>query len=127
MKKKNQISFEDTLVLYRSTEDGCWIAHSLKTDQIGTGDRIVDALADVIRAVHQVCKAAGKDKTLAYLRAAPAEIRAIADRAKPLPGEIYEIAHKMVHGEWPKYLSADVEPVDSASSFTAHVSNDVCC
>ena len=92
----------EEVVIYYSEEDSGWIAHGLRTDQIGTGDRIVDALADLMKAVHQICAEAAKDKTLAYLRAAPQEIQDIARRAIPLPGEIYEIAYKKVHGQWPE-------------------------
>lgn len=105
----------DTVVIYHSTEDGCWIAHSLRTDQIGTGTRIVDALADVIRAVDQVCAEAAADGSLAILREAPPEVQEILKTAKKLPGEIHDIAYKMVHGEWPKELDPDIKAGDEQS------------
>jgi hypothetical protein len=68
----------DTVVIYHSPEDGCWIAHSLRSDQIGTGRHPIEALADLIKAIKQVFDLAKRDKTIAYLREAPAEIQALA-------------------------------------------------
>jgi hypothetical protein len=98
---KKKIQLDEEAVIYFSEEDQCWIAHGLHTDQIGTGQRIVDALADFIKAVDQILDEAAKDESLAYLREAPREIRKIYKTAQALPGEIYEVAHKMVHGRWP--------------------------
>jgi len=100
------IEFTDQAVIYHSAEDGCWIAHSLRTDQLGTGADMTRALADLIRAIHQVLDVSAADETIAFLREAPAPIQALAKTSKPLPREIYEVAHKMVHGNWP----ADIEP-----------------
>lgn len=49
----------DTCVIYYSREDKCWVAHSVRTDQIGMGDCVVHALADLMRAVEQVLRIAG--------------------------------------------------------------------
>ncbi len=94
--------FEDHVVIYHSAEDGCWIAHSLKMDQIGTGERIVDALADFIRCANALLKLADSDESIAYLREAPDAIKELARNSKVLPREIYEVAHKHATGEWPK-------------------------
>ena len=93
---------EEGFVIYESREDGCWIAHGIRSDQIGTGDSVVEALADAIRAVGQVVSLANEDPTIEPFRGAPARIRKMAERAAPLPGEIFEIAHKMATGEWPR-------------------------
>lgn len=98
----------DSVVIYWSKDDACWIAHSLRTDQIGFGSRVVDALADVIRAVAQSHEVAASDPRIAAYQDAPQEIQQLADQAAPLPLEIYEIAHKMVHGEWPMDLKVDL-------------------
>ena len=90
--------FEDRLVVYRSDEDGCWVAHSLRTDQVGTGDSIVSALADVIRAVYQVCATAEADDTIAYLREAPPEVQRLADRVEQLPEELVDEAARLAGG-----------------------------
>ncbi|MGC9261671.1 MAG: hypothetical protein ACP5I8_16525 [Phycisphaerae bacterium] len=83
----NGYHFSDTAVIYHSTEDNCWIAHSLRTDQIGTGERVVDALADLIRGVRAVLRLAQKDESIAYLREAPPEIKKLATRSRKLPHE----------------------------------------
>jgi hypothetical protein len=97
--KKHQA---DSFVIYRSDEDQCWVAHSLRTDQIGTGERMVDALADVLKAVYLVQDEALKDGSLAAYREAPKEIQDLAKKAKKLPTEIFDVAHMIAHGEWPK-------------------------
>ncbi len=111
--------FSDEIVIYHSRKDRCWIAHSLRTDQIGTGGRIVDALADAIRAVQQVVAEAVKDPTLVVLRDAPTSVQKYRSKSQKLPREIYEIAHKMVHGEWPADLDLSVEPKRESQRFTA--------
>ena len=94
--------FRETCVIYESSEDGCWLAHGLRTDQIGTGNCVVDALADFMKAIDQVLKIASQGKNISVLRPAPPEVRAMAKTARRLPREIYEIAHKKVYGHWPQ-------------------------
>ena len=84
-KARKIMPFDDSAAIFFSQEDNCWIAHSLRTDQIGTGKNAVDALADVIRAVNQVCCQAQCDKSLAYLREAPPKIQKIAKSTCKLP------------------------------------------
>src|SRR3982751_5626770 len=107
--KPSRTHLVESAVIYHSREDECWIAHSLRTDQIGTGNRIVDALADLIRAVDQVRRVAKADRTVALHRDAPKDIQRLAKRAKPLPREIYEVAHRMVHNEWPTYIEPNFQ------------------
>jgi len=64
------------------------------------------ALADLIRGVDQLLEIAGEDGTVAYLREAPKEIQQMLGNGKPLPKEIYEVAHKLARGEWPQ----DIDP-----------------
>ena len=97
---------QDEIIIYFSKEDGCWIAHSLRTDQIGTGGRIVDALADALKAIDEVFDLAARDKTVAHLREAPAEVKRKVKRSARLPREIYEIAHQKARGHWPKDWTA---------------------
>jgi hypothetical protein len=118
--KKKKITIDESAVIYFSHEDNCWIAHGLHTDQIGTGVRIVDALADFLKAVEQICEEGEKDRTLAVLREAPPEIKARYKAANKLPGEIYEVAHKMVHGQWPNNWSPP-EPLEGKEAFKAKV------
>lgn len=101
MTKKKKTRTFDTCVIYFSRTDDCWIAHSLRTDQIGTGDCIINALADNLLAVSQVAIAAKEDPTLTLFRDAPKAIKDKALRAEELPREMYDIAYKMVHGSWP--------------------------
>jgi hypothetical protein len=91
----------DACVIYYSREDRCWIAHGLRTDQIGTGDCVVHALADLMIALQELADLAAEDPSIAMLREAPPAVQKKARSAQPLPRELYEIAHKIVHGEWP--------------------------
>lgn len=112
--------FRDAAVIFFSQEDGCWIAHSLRTDQCGTGVGIAYALADLIRAVDQVCEIAREDETVAYLREAPQDIQKMAATGKKLPREIYEVAHKMARGQWPENIEPEFKAQDD-QAFTAEV------
>lgn len=122
--KKSTTHFSDTAVIYHSPEDGCWIAHSLKTDQIGTGEQVVDALADLIRGVHAVLRLARKDHSIAYLRAAPSEIKRRAAGSKKLPSEIFEVAYRRATGRWPQDWSIP-EPKKDSESYTAQIADDL--
>ena len=93
--------FKDTAIIYHSVEDGCWIAHSLRTDQIGTGEDMIQAFADLIRGIDGLLEIAGEDETIAYLREAPEEIQGLAEKSGQLPKEMYEIAHKLERTEQP--------------------------
>jgi predicted RNase H-like HicB family nuclease len=93
--------FRDTCVIYESKEDGCWIAHSLCTDQIGAGESVVEALVELMRAIEGLLQLARQEGDIQVLREAPPQIQRLAEKADPLPGEILDIAHKMVHGQWP--------------------------
>lgn len=99
--------FRDTFAIYYSRKDKCWIAHSLRTDEFGTGDCIIDALTDGIKAVDQVVRLACKRSDIELFRDAPDNIKAMVQRAQPLPGEMFDIAHKRVYGEWPE---EDIKP-----------------
>ena len=92
----------DECVIYYSNEDDCWIAHSLRMDQIGTGPCAMEALSSLLRAVDFVMEDAAKDERLAYLREAPQDIQALKQIATRLPREVFEIAYKMAHGRWPQ-------------------------
>jgi len=99
--------FADKVVIYESREDGCWIAHSLRTDQIGTGDCVVEALADAIKAIDELVALAEEDGSVALFRPAPAKIRRMAETAAKLPREVYEIAHRRARNTWPREI---IEP-----------------
>lgn len=104
--------FEDMAVLYHSADDNCWIAHSLRTDQIGTGGDMGEALEELIRGIDQLLAIADSDATVAYLREAPTAIQDLAKHSKKLPAEIYEVAHKRARGCWPE----DIQPAFNTTS-----------
>lgn len=109
-KRDGRIRFSEKFyecLIWDSNEDGCWIAHSLHTDQIGTGDCVLEALADMMKAVNQTYELYQQEPDIAFLREAPSKVSRLADRAAPVPKEIYEIAHKMVNGDWPNYIKAE--------------------
>lgn len=122
MSRKKDHKSRDTAVIYE--QEGYWVAHSLRTDQVGVGDRIVDALADLIIATHQVCDLAAEDDTIACFREAPAKIQRMAAQAKPLPGEIYEVAHKMATGEWPEGWEPPTPTKDGRKKYRTEVSKE---
>jgi len=118
---QRKTNLAESIVIYSSKEDACWIAHSLKTDQIGTGDRIVDALADVLKAIHLIQDEARKDSSLAVYRRAPKDILAKAKKAKRLPNDIFEVAHKMVHGDWPADWNPPEPKRENVAAFKADI------
>lgn len=122
MKKKR---LEDIAVIYRSDEDGVWVAHSLRTDQIGTGDGVVDALADLLRAIDTVWEIARADKSVAFLREAPKDIQRLSKSAKRLPAEIYEVAHKLARGQWPAEIEPTFEVKRGSKKFFAEIKEPV--
>jgi hypothetical protein len=99
-----QDDFRESCVIYYSPDDKCWIAHGLRTDQVGTGDCVVDALADLMKAIDQILALARQEGDIEVLREAPPEIQKRAQSAKQLPIELCEIAHKKVRGTWPAEL-----------------------
>ena len=95
-KRLNSIApFDDHLVAHWSDEDGCWTAHSLRTDQIGTGPTRLDALADLMLAVYQVCELAAEDDSIQYLREAPPEVQRLASVVDAIPPDEVEAAHRI--------------------------------
>lgn len=109
----------DTIVIYHSPEDGCWLAHSLETDQIGDGESVLEALECLMRGLKFLHAEAAKDATLRAWRKASDEIFAMSKAAKPLPGEIMDIACKRVHGVWPADLPVKVDPDTDDGPYTA--------
>lgn len=114
----------DTCVVYFSKADGCWVGHSLRTDQVGTGDCVLEALADLLKAVKGLLELKAEDPDIEVLRRAPDKIRRMAEKAEPLPRELYEIAHKMVQGDWPGDIPVDVTP-PHRRSFKANMRESV--
>ena len=105
--------FSDTFVIYKSMPDRCWIAHSLRTDQVGVGDGVIDALVDGMRALDQLITLAQQEKDIAVLRDPPPYIRDMARHAEELPEELHAIACKKLYGKWSKYVSVTAKPIVS--------------
>lgn len=91
----------DECVIYYSKQDGCWIAHSLRTDQIATGKCVLDAYVALLSVIESLLQVATMEKDIRILREAPKDIQARAERAIPLPGDLCDYAYKRIHGEWP--------------------------
>jgi len=123
---RERIKLNETLVIFYSDEDQRWIAHGLRTDQIGDGDSVIAALEDGIRAIDAVLSVAHDDPTVAVLREAPADVQARARNSTPLPREIYEIAHRRARGDWPDEVPVDVTPKSSAS-FKTEIGEEAHC
>ncbi len=104
-------------VIYFDPEDNVWIAHSLYMDQIGTGQSVVDALADLIKAVQQVLDAAKRDPDANLFRRAPKEAFDQARKAQKLPDEVYHIAYRKVYKRWPEGLTVDYKPSKNPKAF----------
>lgn len=122
MTKGNIKPFNDTAIIYYSEDDGCWIAHSLRTDQVGTGVDMGRALADMIRGIDGLLDLARADETIAYQREAPAEIQERLTSSKKLPKEIYEVAHKIARGEWPQEIEPSFQAQNTDEDFSAEFS-----
>ena len=92
--------FTDTFVIYPSElEQGVWVAHSLNTDQIGTGECVLEAYVALLRALRALLEEAGKNPKLCLLNPAPKEVRDRCKHARRLPLEIVEIASMMLDGK----------------------------
>lgn len=107
-RRRNHIKrLTEIFVIFYSRTDKSWIAHGLRTDQFGTGDCILHALIDGMKAVDQTIAYAKKHPDISILRRAPNRIYQIAQQAENLPKEVYEIAHKRLYGKWPESLPAE--------------------
>ena len=107
-KKVKPRQFRDTYVIYHSAADACWIAHSLRTDEFGTGDSIITALVDGMKAVDQCIKLVKQNPEISLFSDAPQEIWDMAATAEKLPKEMSEIAHKKLYGIWPEPLRSAI-------------------
>lgn len=106
-KKAKPRQFRDTYVIYFSKDDKCWIAHSLRIDEFGTGDSIITALMDGMKAVDQCIELVKQNPKIELFSDAPQEIWDMARTSDKLPKEMYDIAHKKLYGQWPKVLQLE--------------------
>jgi hypothetical protein len=109
----------DAYLIYECPDDRVWVAHNLYADQIGTGDNIVEALADCMKAVEQVIALAAHDPSVVAWREAPEDVQRQARNARQLPQKMYEVAYKKARGTWPDYLSVDLTPAGDVSVLRA--------
>jgi hypothetical protein len=119
--RKAITEFRDTAVIYYSPEDRCWIAHSLRTDQVGTGEDMVQAFADLVRGIDGLLELADEDETVKFLREAPKDIQKMAASSRPLPKEMYEIAHKLARGQWPQEIDPAFVARNDDETFTTEL------
>lgn len=108
-KPSSKTTFADMCVIYRSFEDNCWVAHSLRTDQIGTGSHPFEALTDLLRGLDGLLELAKEQKDIQVFRDAPPEIQDLAESAPLLPNEIYRIAYGKLHHSWPEGVNFSME------------------
>lgn len=115
----NRSDLTETIVIYHAPDEGGWIAHGLRTDQVGIASTPVDALAQLLRLVHALIEEAAADRTLEIFREAPEAIQAMQHGSTKLPNEIVEVAHWKAVGTWPSEW--EVQPVQNNGSFVATI------
>ena len=115
MKRKRYMKkHDDQILVYYSHREAAWFAHSFRTDQIGCGDCVLEAIESLLRGIKAIMELAEKDDDIEIWHEAPASVQAKAKNAKKLPYEFIEIAHKRVHGIWPKELPLQATPPENA-------------
>ena len=116
MKQKRSMNRpkKDSILVYYSRQDRAWFAHSLQTDQIGCGDGILEAIESLLRGIMTIMEMRKADPSIEAWHEAPPAIQAKVKNAKPLPYEFVEIAHRRVHGDWPKELPLQSTPSQRA-------------
>jgi len=118
----------DRVVVYPSSEDQCWVAHSLRTDQIGVGDSIVEAVVDLVGAVRNLIAEAAKDERVQVGQDAPPEIQRLAESAEKLPDSIISVITQRVCGPWPKSWPTDVQDIPQRRAAYSHdLRSDLLC
>ena len=99
----------DQLVIYYLRGDKCWVAHSLRTDQVGTGKHPLEAMVDAMKAIRQVMALAQDDPSINPWREAPQRIQKLALKSELLPDVVSQLALRMANGLWPPNLTVAVE------------------
>ena len=56
--------FTDQCLIYYSRKDELWIAHSLHTDQVGTGNNALDAYAHLLSGIRSLIELASQNSTI---------------------------------------------------------------
>jgi hypothetical protein len=76
---------KDGILVYYSHQDRAWLAHSLRTDQIGCGDCILSAIESLLRGIKTIMEMSKADRSIEVWHEAPPAIQAKVKNAKPLP------------------------------------------
>jgi hypothetical protein len=108
VQNNNTTPFMDECLIYHSDEDRAWIAHSLKTDQLGFGDCVVNALVDLLIGTKNLLKLKKKDPEIEIFHQASPEIIAESEKAKPLPSVLWEVALERFHKKLPYQVYTDI-------------------
>ena len=112
----NPISFRDECLIYYSEQDKSWVAHSLKTDQLGYGDCVVNAIVDLLVGTQNLLELQRKDPDVEVLCPAPAEIVKLGKKASPLPEVLWEVALDRFLKKLPYEIYVDI-PQDSQFTY----------
>lgn len=84
--------FLDLCLIYEDEDTpGRWVAHSLNTDHVATGNNVISAMMALGRVLDALFSAARQDPKIRVFSPAPAEIRNRVMHARPLPLELLEI------------------------------------
>jgi len=95
--------YADLWVIYPSRlEPGQYVAHSLRTDQVGVGDCVLDAYLELAANIRGLLREAKRDPRIEIYQEAPPAIWKLAAKARPLPREIEEIAAQRLTGHMPE-------------------------
>jgi hypothetical protein len=78
---------KDGILVYYSPQDRVWFAHSLRTDQIGCGDGILEAIESLLRGIKTILEMRKPDPSIELWHEAPPSIQSKFKNAKPLPCE----------------------------------------
>lgn len=83
-------NYLDHFVVYRSLDEpDKFVAHSIRTDQVGVSDDIEDAIYELFHAIHVLLEEAKHDSSVAIQHLAPSHvIELFLKKAQPLPEPI---------------------------------------
>lgn len=107
--------FPDHFVVYRSTEEEDerrYVAHSIRTDQVGMGDDMEEAIVDLFAALRTLFAEAERDPRVVVAQKAPEEVVDRFLESPRLPDEIWSRVFSRLRGirhEEEGYWQPDVE------------------
>ncbi len=107
--------FGDIIVLYPSVDDvepGLWVAHSARTDQVGVGHDLIEAIRELALSVRTLLEEAAKDPTVRVEQPAPLEVLRKLQGATSLPKPLLERVRAALHS----YMRKDSDEYWDAES-----------